>query len=150
MFGKVRLKYWKVRIRDMGRSDKLNKSMDTLFPQVSKDSCRVCNEDVVDGRWSYCSERCREIATGVQKMFLWTVVREQILERDDHSCQKCGRSTDVTLHVDHITRIADGGHPLDETNLQTLCEDCHKEKTADENASRNPAPDITLEDYIEL
>lgn len=70
----------------------LTKSMNTLFPKTSKGRCRVCDEPVVDGRWSYCSERCRDIAQGVQKMFVWPEVRERILERDDYTCQECGLS----------------------------------------------------------
>lgn len=179
------------------RQRTLNKRMDDLFPQERSDLCRVCNEPVVDGRWNYCSERCRDIANAVQRMFLWDTVREQILERDDYTCQECGLSKEMWwqvyhqvqerikeraphpgggteaeyeqwrarreelqdrygvdspnggLHVDHITRIADGGHPFDESNLRTLCEHCHVEKTADENSAREPAPDVTLADYME-
>lgn len=174
----------------------LNKKMDTLFPQPDPDHCRVCGEEVVDGRWSYCSVRCREIANAVQRMFLWTKVREKILERDDYTCQVCGVTktkqweayhhtqqliderrahlrdnhkewkakgdmlrekydvespTDGFLHVDHIERVADGGHPFDESNLQTLCRHCHTEKTAEENTSddRTKQPDITLQDYFD-
>lgn len=169
--------------------------MDTLFPQEASDRCRVCNEPVVDGRWNYCSERCRDVAQAVQKMYLWDEVREQVLERDDYTCEGCGLSKEMgyravrqvkerineqtdhldrqieeeyqewletrrelrdrygtewpAFHVDHITRIADGGHPFDESNLQTLCEECHETKTASENSSREPAPEITLEDYLE-
>ncbi|WP_440767593.1 HNH endonuclease [Natronorubrum sp. DTA7] len=136
------------------RQRKLNKKMDELFPQEKSDLCRVCNEPVVDGRWNYCSERCRDIANGVQRMFLWDVVRDQILERDDYTCQTCGVTgnpdQEQSMEVDHIERIADGGHPLEESNLQTLCADCHKTKTADENSGRNPAPNVTLTDYLNL
>lgn len=44
------------------------------------------------------------------------------------TCRACG--SDERLQVDHITELADGGEPYDESNLQTLCEDCHKSKTA--------------------
>jgi 5-methylcytosine-specific restriction endonuclease McrA len=44
------------------------------------------------------------------------------------------------LHVDHITPIADGGHPFDPANLQTLCEECHESKTAAENSERASTP----------
>lgn len=47
---------------------------------------------------------------------------------------------DKQLEVDHITPIADGGHPFDPGNLQTLCEDCHSEKTALENSERPQTP----------
>lgn len=181
----------------------LHKSMDTLFPQSRSDLCRVCDDPVVDGRWNYCSERCREIAQAVQRMFRWDTIREQILERDEYTCQQCGASqkrqwrayhivqhridertehlrdkdenmaewrrrrrelrdqydikapTDGFLQVDHIERIADGGHPFDESNLQTLCRDCHQEKTAAENQTPDAQtddtekqPDVTLEDYL--
>lgn len=178
----------------MASDRNLHKNMDTLFPQTSSDRCRVCDEEVVDGRWNYCSERCREIAKAVHRMFSWDAIREQILERDDYTCQKCGLDKErwerahwqvreiakeraqhlrdegrldewrrrrrrienrygiewPSFHVDHIERIADGGHPFDETNLQTLCEHCHKQKTAEENSGRGgPKPDVTLEDYMD-
>lgn len=175
--------------------------MDELFPQESGDQCRVCNETTVDGRWNYCSERCREIAHAVHEMFQWDAVREAILERDGYTCQQCGlskerwwrayhqvqdrikervphprrsdediswdewRSRQTVLrerygvespahggfHVDHIERIADGGHPLDEDNLWTLCKYCHREKTADENSAPDTRPEseLTLTDYLD-
>jgi len=169
------------------RRDKLNKNMDTLFPQSDSSSCRVCDEEVVDGRWNYCSERCREIAQAVQRKFTWSSVRDRVLERDDYTCQKCGLTKEMyhraywqirelvddasdgneewlnaweryrsppaaheAFEVDHIERIADGGHALDETNLQTLCYHCHKEKTIEENSGRRgPKQEVTLEDYAE-
>jgi 5-methylcytosine-specific restriction endonuclease McrA len=45
-----------------------------------------------------------------------------------------------TLEVDHITPIAEGGHPFDPANLQTLCSACHQEKTAAENSERGRTP----------
>lgn len=168
--------------------------MDTLFPQEDKDKCRVCNEQVVDGRWNYCSERCRDIAESVQEKFIWEEVRDKILERDNHTCQACGLSremwykayrhsihlakdrnphdrvserdkwyekdqelmekyeidspSDGGFHVDHIDRIADGGHPFDKSNLQTLCKYCHREKTADENRTNdNPSNQTGLDSF---
>lgn len=174
----------------------LTKSMDTLFPQIREDwhpdrgfyyvddssVCRVCREAVVDGRWNYCSERCRDIANAVQRMFLWEKVRDQVLDRDGHTCQRCGWSKvhisrvkrhvdsdrleampyddwvafdrDIpSLHVDHIERLEDGGNPFDETNLRTLCERCHTEKTAAENRGEEidteAAAPVSLADYLQ-
>ncbi|UHQ96393.1 HNH endonuclease (plasmid) [Natrinema halophilum] len=39
---------------------------------------------------------------------------------------------------------------LEESNLQTLCADCHSEKPVDENCDRDPAPNMTLTDYLDL
>lgn len=40
---------------------------------------------------------------------------------------------DIGLEVDHITPISEGGHPFDPANLQTLCSQCHQQKTSAEN-----------------
>lgn len=44
------------------------------------------------------------------------------------------------LEVDHIERVADGGHPFDPGNLQTLCSECHSDKTARENSGQSQTP----------
>lgn len=51
-------------------------------------------------------------------------VREYVLARDDHRCQRClGKSKDVILNVHHIESRKTGGDRPD--NLLTLCETCH-------------------------
>jgi len=45
-----------------------------------------------------------------------------------------------SLEVDHIVPVSEGGHPFDPANLQTLCEECHKDKTARENSERSQTP----------
>lgn len=56
-------------------------------------------------------------------------VRQQVLDRDRGRCVKCGSAQ--TLEVDHITPYAiSRSHHL--SNLQTLCGDCHRAKTAKE------------------
>jgi hypothetical protein len=55
-------------------------------------------------------------------------LRFSILERDRFTCKACGRSPslgdNVKLHVDHIIPIEEGGK-TEESNLQTLCQDCN-------------------------
>lgn len=45
-------------------------------------------------------------------------------------CMKAGRVTEAT-EVDHIIALANGGKD-NESNLQSLCAECHKAKTADD------------------
>lgn len=65
----------------------------------------------------------------------WDKQRKRILERDCGLCQPCKRRgwlTQATM-VDHIVPKAEGGSD-DDTNLQSICGDCHGEKTAAEAA----------------
>lgn len=51
--------------------------------------------------------------------------RARVIERDGGACIWCGSKG--PFEVDHIIRYVDGGSN-DATNLQTLCEPCHKSK----------------------
>lgn len=58
-------------------------------------------------------------------------LRFRIYERDGYRCRYCGASENqVDLEIDHIKPIAKGGKSV-ESNLQTLCKRCNKEKGAD-------------------
>jgi len=65
----------------------------------------------------------------------WQKLRKRILERDCGLCCLCAKAGKVTLavDVDHIVNKADGGDDR-ESNLQSLCRQCHREKTARESA----------------
>ena len=66
----------------------------------------------------------------------WARVRRAALDRDNWRCCHCGRLG--RLEVDHVRRIEDGGELYELRNLQTLCRDCHRRKTAGENELPNP------------
>lgn len=77
----------------------------------------------------------------------WQERREELKKRYGDPYDR-----DRQLEVDHIERVADGGHPFDPGNLQTLCGECHTEKTAEENsgASTPNRPEIErkLADFV--
>ncbi len=59
-----------------------------------------------------------------EQLDFWNV-REYVLFRDGHICQRCkGRSKDKILNVHHIESRKTGGDAPN--NLITLCETCHK------------------------
>jgi 5-methylcytosine-specific restriction protein A len=64
----------------------------------------------------------------------WERLRETILDRDTGLCQPCYKRGQITIgtQVDHEIPKAHGGtdHP---SNLQTICDACHKAKTARES-----------------
>jgi 5-methylcytosine-specific restriction enzyme A len=66
----------------------------------------------------------------------WRKARKQALERDGHLCQECIKQGVATLatDVDHIQNKASGGTD-DLSNLQSLCNPCHKAKTIKERSS---------------
>lgn len=53
--------------------------------------------------------------------------RRRILDRDHHTCTHCG-ATGVPLEINHIIGLAEGG-ATEDTNLETICVDCHREIT---------------------
>lgn len=55
--------------------------------------------------------------------------RSKFLRSVPRICEHCGIKTNYR-EMDHIIAIVLGGHPWDYRNLQALCEDCHKIKTA--------------------
>lgn len=65
----------------------------------------------------------------------WRRKREAVLKRDGYICQPCKRENCTTLatEVDHVIPQAEGGSE-DESNLQAICETCHKKKTRAEAA----------------
>lgn len=71
----------------------------------------------------------------------WEERRKRIFARDGGLCQEClrqGRVTPVgdkpySAWCDHVVPKAEGGTDDDE-NLQTLCRDCHQNKTDAEKA----------------
>ena len=69
--------------------------------------------------------------------YTWEKTRKQILVRDDHLCQVCLNQGKLTPgnEVDHIIPKAKGGTD-DQDNLQTICTDCHKQKTIKETGRK--------------
>lgn len=105
---------------------------------------------VKPGRWcNRCKAvhagRCPDAPVWVKPVFKksgrggrpWRRKREQVFERDGFLCQIHLRKGDqvlVTLHgslagvCDHIVALEHGGTDCD-SNLQTICKSCDKEKT---------------------
>lgn len=70
----------------------------------------------------------------------WRLLRDQVLKRDLYLCQCCKRAGRVSeaKEVDHIIAKAHGGSDH-LRNLEALCRDCHKAKTAHEQRGTSPA-----------
>ena len=63
----------------------------------------------------------------------WRRVRKQVFNRDGYRCTACGKPG--RLECDHVVPLdrQPGQDPYRLAGLQTLCRNCHIEKTAGEN-----------------
>ena len=91
------------------------------------------------GSWEFKYHRYKAYMTTVA----WANKRRQVLERDSHECQICGRCDATNVH--HLTYSSVGNEPLH--HLVTLCTDCHHAIHYDESGKRrknwkrfNPKP----------
>jgi 5-methylcytosine-specific restriction endonuclease McrA len=64
-----------------------------------------------------------------QRRLMTRALREQIMERDDYTCQICGKymPDQVGLQIDHIIPVSKGGKTVP-SNLQVLCSRCNGRK----------------------
>ncbi|MBS3125215.1 HNH endonuclease [Candidatus Woesearchaeota archaeon] len=89
--------------------------------------CKNCDKQVSKGRRFYCSEECLNVFT---RDHSWTLVREDVLSRDNYRCGICStRKRRSQLDVDHIIPVRLGIDPFNKQNLRSLCKECHLAKT---------------------
>lgn len=60
----------------------------------------------------------------IERKSMSAATRRQVMERDKHACQKCGKQKHLDLH--HIHPVAQEQDDTHE-NLITLCKYCHNE-----------------------
>lgn len=72
----------------------------------------------------------REYNSKNQRNRMTANLRKSIMERDDYTCQICGKymPDGVGLHIDHIVPISKGGKSIP-SNLQVLCSKCNGHKS---------------------
>lgn len=88
--------------------------------------------------WWACSTKHTELWW--KQFEFWDGVRREIIRRDKFTCRMCGHVNSYKdgtpsydwLEVDHITAWSNGGGFWDRDNLRTLCDTCHKAKTAED------------------
>lgn len=100
---------------------------------VRDGSSRCEAHKVVAGRWADAHRGSRH-ERGYDAA--WVRRRARILKRDAGICQHCKREhgfVHAGTEVDHIVPKAEGGSD-DDANLQTICRDAHRAKTAAEAA----------------
>jgi 5-methylcytosine-specific restriction enzyme A len=111
--------------------------MPTRFPkQCGRRGC----SSLADGNTAYCQKHQRQAwqssgrdtnASAAERGYGsdWRAIRGRVLARDKFTCQICGAHN--ANNVDHIRpKHLDGTD--EESNLRTLCKDCHQVKSSSE------------------
>lgn len=85
-----------------------------------KNSCNKNNDDI-----SYVNEY-----DALLHDERWYNKRRIILERDNHKCQWCGKTTNLQVHHKYYNKYPNNTHVepwnYPDDALITLCDDCHK------------------------
>lgn len=105
--------------------------MEDLFPTRNDGICSCgCGRKPTGRKKKWFSKDCSRkalltfyIVKGDNK-----AIREILFSRDQGYCRSCGVYDD-NWHADHIFPVHKGGGACGIDNFQTLCTDCHKEKT---------------------
>lgn len=103
-------------------------------------------------KWRDAEMEKKALQIGIELKDEIEMLRKEMLERveelyaqamdDTYLAKRAGRGAMkwneeipyLNLQVDHIVAIVNGGEMWDEKNLQTLCGECHKEKTKEDMA----------------
>jgi 5-methylcytosine-specific restriction protein A len=113
------------------------------MPDYRKDlnTCKWCGKPLKNKRqWSYCCEDCKVKFQGFTVWGRGTCpLPYRILCRDNFICMDCGQHlayknehgmyipSDTGLEVHHIELVSNGGSDH-QSNLITLCKNCHKDR----------------------
>ncbi|WP_254535924.1 HNH endonuclease [Halomarina litorea] len=134
---------------------------ESLVELVEKEfDCRWCEESFsrelreAEQR-EFCSRSCAAKASHEQRdehtYSLSSDARERVLERDGHTCQRCGcdvegghRESNQSAEVHHLIPRSAGG-PDANQNLVTLCWLCHQKAHWDMGDLHETAPSVLEE-----
>lgn len=104
--------------------------MAQLFPSVEGICACGCQRELPKGRKKWFSDECQ-----LQAYFTFAIIkgdnkiiRQSIYNRDKGFCHSCGAYSH-NWNADHILPVHQGGGGCSLDNFQTLCQDCHAEKT---------------------
>ena len=93
--------------------------------------CPKCGKPLPRRRQTWCSDECRDWWWNT---FHWGMITKRIMARDNFTCKICGRAQGrgVRLAVHHI-RPWSVSHDNSDSNLITVCYECHAKLHANDN-----------------
>ncbi len=104
--------------------------LEYLYPKLPGICACGCNVILTGRKTKWASRECND---KVYKLFSIikgnnSTIRKEVFNRDEGFCRNCG-VYDHKWEADHILPVHKGGGGCTLENFQTLCYDCHKEKT---------------------
>lgn len=109
--------------------------MEFLFPTRKDGRCSCgCSKKIEGRRKKWHNDDCRRNALNQFHIIKGDteVIRAQLFQLEQGYCRNCGVYSE-NWEADHITPVRQGGGACGLDNFQTLCADCHKEKTFGSN-----------------
>lgn len=105
--------------------------MEELFPKREGFCACGCGRALSGKRTKWFDDSCRLKALRRFQIIKGDtgVIRQSLFKRDHGFCCRCGAYSE-DWEADHIIPVSEGGGGYGLENFQTLCKECHKEKTS--------------------
>jgi 5-methylcytosine-specific restriction protein A len=102
-------------------------------PNLTDDTYCTEHKKLLDKQYNHFQRN--QTAQSFYDSYAWRKLRARYLIENPLcvECRRQGKLTKATL-VDHIVPISKGGEPLEESNLQPLCWNCHSSKSISEGS----------------
>lgn len=119
-----------------------------IYPSINRFCACGCGKSLTIRQKKWASIECRTNAYILFAIIKGdnSIVRQEVFKRDQGYCYNCGVFDDK-WQVDHIKPVAEGGSACTINNFQTLCLECHKNKSyiaSQRNAISSQAISICL------
>jgi len=112
--------------------------MEVLYPTRTDGYCSCgCGKKLIGKQKRWATENCSEKAYEYFSVLKGNngMIRKILFRTQKGYCQKCG-VYDNNWEADHILPVFMGGGLCTINNFQTLCKDCHKDKTSNYTVSQ--------------
>lgn len=111
--------------------------LEQLYPSLEGRCACGCGEQLTGRKRRWASNACSTSAYIRFSIIKGNgrIIREQLFVRDGGFCCCCG-AFDENWQADHAWPIHNGGGGCELANFQTLCPECHKQKSLDQMAAQ--------------
>lgn len=103
------------------------------FPTREDKKCACgCEIELTGRKTRWASKECSDLAYDFYAVRYGhsSHIRSAVFQRDQGACRTCGLvCKESEWQADHIVEVHQGGGGCGLDNFQTLCVDCHKDKT---------------------